>query len=302
MTTSLTPPTSPVISVAALSERERAVLRLLVQGYTNKEIAYALKLSKNVVEKILSNSSPYSIYPKIGVTNAKSAIAWYLKQVEDVPGVETPTANQPETQRPSAITVDNTADSDDARRGGSRQLPKLPLNQGALRWTLLILIGVAALGAIMALVLARWPGKNQSNMRGAVQMVGDESRRIRVEANGRVLSAAEIVPTYTPVRVAFQVLNNGAGPITLRALTIGVRGPGVTCRDKNTVRWSAPDVPFPAVTNLTLQPGEKYEYRGIRAIYLPGTYFFEPVMQNTAGDWGGIPPFSCVELTVVDGK
>jgi hypothetical protein len=128
------------------------------------------------------------------------------------------------------------------------------------------------------------------------------SKKVQASGNGRVLSAAETVTAYTPIRVAFQVLNNGTGPLTLRGLTIGVRGPGVTCRDKNTVRWSAPDVPFPAATNLTLQPGEKYEYRGSRAIYLPGTYFFEPVMQNTAGNWGGIPPFSCVELMVITGQ
>jgi DNA-binding CsgD family transcriptional regulator len=302
MTASPTTPASPTILLSALSEREQAVLRLLAQGYANKEIAYELKLSKNVVEKILSNSSPYSVYPKIGVTNAKSAIAWYLKQAEDVQGVEMQTANRPETQRPSAITVNNAADSGATRGGGSWHLRKLQLNQGVLRWFLLILIGVAALGATLALILARLPGKNQSNMRGEIQMVGDEGRRIRVEANDRVLSADEIVPAYTPIRVAFQILNNGTGPITLRALTIGVRGPGVTCHDKNTARWSAPDVPFPAATNLTLQPGEKYEYRGIRAIYLPGIYFFEPVMQDTTGNWGGIPPFSCVSLTVVDSK
>ncbi len=296
MTASPTTPASPTTALTALNEREQAVLRLLAEGHTNKEIARELQLSKNVVEKILSNSSPYSVYPKIGVTNAKSAIAWYLKQVDDARGGETRPTDLSEMPQPSVAAAESTTAS------GAWHLHKPRLNQRTLRWLPLALIGLAALGVAMALILARVPGKNQSNARGEIQMVGDAGRRIRLEASGRVLLAEETVPAYTPIRVTFQVLNNGTAPLTLRALTIGVRGPGVTCRDKNTVRWSAPDIPFPAVTNLTLQPGEKYEYRGIRAIYLPGTYFFEPVMQNTAGDWGGIPPFSCVELTVVDGK
>jgi len=302
MTASPTTPASPTTALTALNAREQTVLRLLAEGHTNKEIARELKLSQNVVEKILSNSSPYSVYPKIGVTNAKSAIAWYLKQVEDAQEGETQSADLSEMPQLSAAAAKSAPASGHAPEVDAWHLRRPQLNQRTLRWLPLALIGLAALGVAIALILARVPGKNQSNARGEIQMVGDAGRRIHVEANGRVLSSAETVPAYTPIRVTFQVLNNGTASFTLRALTIGVRGPGVTCRDKNTVRWSAPDVPFPAVANLTLQPGEQYEYRGIRAIYLPGTYFFEPVMQNTAGDWGGIPPFSCVELTVVAGK
>ena len=82
----------------------------------------------------------------------------------------------------------------------------------------------------------------------------------------------------------------GAAAPDLRALRVRV----ALCRG----RWAAPDVPFPAVTDLTLQPGETDEYRSERAFYLPGAYFLEPVQQGMDGAWGGIPPFTCVDLTV----
>ena len=302
MTASTTMPTSPAISLTALSEREQAVLRLLAQGHINKEIARELKLSQNVVDKILSNSSShYSLYPKIGVANAKGAVAWYLRQVEAVDGTEVRPENQLGTPQTPLVAAPSTAEPGNVREDRESQgSASIRRDVSWIKWGP-VLISLAALGLAVALVVARLPARSQPNARGEVQMVGDAGRRIRVEANGRVLSADETLPAYTPTRITFRVLNNGMAPIVLRALTIGVRGPGVTCRDKNTTRWSAPDVPFPAATNLTLQPGEMYEYRGIRALYLPGTYFLEPVRQDTAGNWGGIPPFTCVDLTVVVG-
>ena len=133
-------------------------------------------------------------------------------------------------------------------------------------------------------------------------MVGETGHRIRVEANGHILSTGETLPTYTPTQIIFRVLNNGTAAIVLRALTIGVRGPGVTCRDSNAQRWSALDAPFPAITGLILSPGQMYEYQGSRALYLPGAYFLEPVEQDASGHWGGIPPFTCVDLTVIENK
>lgn len=76
------------------------VLALLAEGHVNKEIAGAIGRSKNVVDKILSNGpSHYAIYPKIGVSNAKGAVAWYLQHT-------LPTAipvATPENQRADAI-------------------------------------------------------------------------------------------------------------------------------------------------------------------------------------------------------
>jgi DNA-binding CsgD family transcriptional regulator len=300
MTASTTVPTSPAVSLTALSEREQTVLRLLAQGHINKEIARELKLSQNVVDKILSNSSShYSLYPKIGVTNAKGAVAWYLQQVEDADAAKVRPENQAAPQTPWVATPDSikpgNVRADRGDQGAGSLLGNVPWIKLGL-----VLIGLAALGLVMALVVPRLPARSQPNGRGEVQMVGETGHRIRVEANGQILSTGETLPTYTPTQITFRVLNNGTAAMVLRSLTIGVRGPGVTCHDKNTIRWSAPDVPFPAVTDLTLQPGETHEYRGMRALYQPGTYFLEPVWQDTNGNWGGIPPFTCVEVMVVE--
>jgi len=55
---------------------------------------------------------------------------------------------------------------------------------------------------------------------------------------------------------------------------------------------------FASPTNIILQPGQKYIYKESRAFYIPGNYFFEPVLQGPNGDWGGIVPFSCMDITI----
>jgi LuxR family maltose regulon positive regulatory protein len=54
---------------AALSERERAVLKLLAQGLTNKAIARALQVSDNTVKFHLKN-----IFTKLGVSSRAAAV------------------------------------------------------------------------------------------------------------------------------------------------------------------------------------------------------------------------------------
>ena len=110
-----------------------------------------------------------------------------------------------------------------------------------------------------------------------------------VHGKGQHRRVAGIAEAIADMRVQSPASAGAAAP-DLRALRVRV----ALCRG----RWAAPDVPFPAVTDLTLQPGETYEYRGTRAIYLPGAYFLEPVQQSTDGKWGGVPPFTCVDLTV----
>lgn len=175
---------------------------------------------------------------------------------------------------------------------------RLPLR---VRWALLLL-GLGATVLTGAMAWARLPTADKLDKRGQIQLIDAGAQRVRVESSGRVLVSGDTVPTYTPITVTFRVLNNGVGPVIVHSLTIGVRGPGVTCRDSNKQRWSALDVPFPSATDLTLRPGEVYEYRGNRALYLPGTYFLEPVEQDAAVHWGGIPPFTCLDLTVVEAK
>ncbi len=163
----------------------------------------------------------------------------------------------------------------------------------------LFLLGLAALAAMAAMVWLRVTAKTEQLERSQLQLVTAGEQRIRVESEGRSLLSGGVAPIHTAITVTFRVLNNGVDPLSLRSLTIGVRGPGATCHDNNAQRWSALDVPFPAITDLTLQPGQVYEYRGSRALYLPGAYFLEPVEQDTSGHWGGIPPFTCVDLMVV---
>lgn len=60
--------------VAPLSERETEVLRLLAQGFTNKDIAQALILSIRTVEAHLR-----SIFAKLGVDSRTEAALWAVQ-------------------------------------------------------------------------------------------------------------------------------------------------------------------------------------------------------------------------------
>jgi DNA-binding NarL/FixJ family response regulator len=60
--------------MAGLSDRELEVLRLVVQGYKNREIAETLVLSEKTVARHLTN-----IFTKIGVENRASATAFALR-------------------------------------------------------------------------------------------------------------------------------------------------------------------------------------------------------------------------------
>ncbi len=135
---------------------------------------------------------------------------------------------------------------------------------------------------------------------GQIQLVEMEGARLEVRADGRDLLSGESVRVNTPVTVTFWVMNNSIGPVTLRSLVIGTRGPGVTCATDPEARWSALDVPFPPVKDLVLQPGEEYSYQGVRAFYRPGVYFLEPTEQDITGYWGGIPAFTCFDLVVAE--
>ena len=68
-------PTSREDPASALSERERAVLRLLAHGKSNGEIADSLFISENTVRNHLANA-----YAKIGVATAREAVAWAWRE------------------------------------------------------------------------------------------------------------------------------------------------------------------------------------------------------------------------------
>ena len=62
---------------AQLSPQERAILPLLAEGKTNKEIAASLKLSDKTVKNYLAH-----IFDKLQVSRRTEAVAWYLKSCQ----------------------------------------------------------------------------------------------------------------------------------------------------------------------------------------------------------------------------
>lgn len=63
-----------------LSERENDVMKLLMQGLSNRQIADDLRISEKTVEKHLT-----SIYTKAGVSSRSEAILWGLEKGRDFP-------------------------------------------------------------------------------------------------------------------------------------------------------------------------------------------------------------------------
>ncbi len=63
-----------------LSRREQEVLRLLMDGMANKEIARCLSITQKTVEEHLS-----SIYKKLGVPSRTKAVLWGMAQMRDFP-------------------------------------------------------------------------------------------------------------------------------------------------------------------------------------------------------------------------
>lgn len=57
-----------------LTLREKEILRLVVEGQTNREIAYRLSISPKTVSVHLQN-----VYRKIGVDSRVEAVVWFLK-------------------------------------------------------------------------------------------------------------------------------------------------------------------------------------------------------------------------------
>jgi DNA-binding NarL/FixJ family response regulator len=59
-----------------LSPREQEILALIIQGKTNKEIAFLLKLSKSTVDRYVQNS-----LQKLNVRNRTAAALKYYQSI-----------------------------------------------------------------------------------------------------------------------------------------------------------------------------------------------------------------------------
>lgn len=66
--------TAPPHGLAQLSPQERAILPLLAEGKTNKEIAASLRLSDKTIKNYLAH-----IFDKLQVSRRTEAVAWYIK-------------------------------------------------------------------------------------------------------------------------------------------------------------------------------------------------------------------------------
>jgi two-component system, NarL family, nitrate/nitrite response regulator NarL len=64
-------------TVAALTHRERQIIRLLIEGLSNKEIGRRLKITDGTIKVHL-----HHIFEKLRVTNRTAVVAAYLSQGE----------------------------------------------------------------------------------------------------------------------------------------------------------------------------------------------------------------------------
>ncbi len=96
------------------------------------------------------------------------------------------------------------------------------------------------------------------------------------------------------VQALMTIRNTSNHPILIQRLVVGGRGP-----DARSKGWAARNVDWPAVTNLTLQPGQDYDYDQKRWFDDNGDYFAEPAFQDASGQWHGIAPFPRVWFTVL---
>ena len=114
-----------------------------------------------------------------------------------------------------------------------------------------------------------------------------------------IVNGVHVVPRNPRVGetvvVLFRLRNETGTTVTIRRLLAGARGPNACGQE-----WNAPHVDFPAVKNVTLNPGQEYFYTQSRVFDMPGDYFVEPVMQDVQGRWGGIRPFQRVWFNVQD--
>ena len=71
---------TPPKNITKLSNREIEVLRLLMKGFANRQIAAELRVCEKTIEKHLTN-----IYKKAEVSSRSEAILWGIEKGRDFP-------------------------------------------------------------------------------------------------------------------------------------------------------------------------------------------------------------------------
>lgn len=113
-----------------------------------------------------------------------------------------------------------------------------------------------------------------------------------VEAGGLQLSS-DTVKTGQIITATLKVRNNTNQPITFKQLV-------VVARSLDSNRADDPAIFFPGVADITLLPGQEYEYRQSRSFNQAGEYFTQVSLQNAAGSWVGVWPYPRLKFRVLE--
>ncbi len=85
-----------------------------------------------------------------------------------------------------------------------------------------------------------------------IELVLTNGQRVLVKSNNQVITNGGIIKLGRLFTVSFTIINNGSNVADIQSLVIGARGPGVSCEDKNSQKWAAPQMSFQASPGINL--------------------------------------------------